>query len=143
MAGRENRDIGGTLCSKRGPYHYGLLSILYTMPEVPITIEAGPYHIYVKDTALLELISSSITITGDSGGTEGVDPHLKHEETLIFAECTISQLKTAPLRTLLRGGKPSVHCRCGTLNSPTFIRAFGDNARGIVCAGTNRPASIV
>ncbi|WP_392886284.1 hypothetical protein [Eubacterium limosum] len=125
----ENQDIGGTYVLSGDLIITDSLSIY--MPEVPITIEAGPYHIYVKDTALLELIGSNITITGD-GGTEGLI-RTSSMGTLIFAECNITAENGTAL--FYEGGKPtnwSIYIG-GTLNSPTFIQAFGDNARGIVC----------
>lgn len=125
----ENQNIGGTYILNGDLIITDSLSIY--MPEAPITIEAGPYHIYVEDTALLELIGSNLTITGD-GGTEGLI-RISSKGTLIFAECSITAENGTAL--FYEGGSPtnwSIDIG-GTLYAPTFIQAFGDNARGIVC----------
>ena len=125
----ENQDIGGTYVLSGDLIITDSLSIY--MPDAPITIEDGPYHIYVEDTALLELIGSNITITGD-GGTEGLI-RTSSMGTLIFAECSITAKNGTGL--FYEGGEPtswSIDVG-GTLHAPTFIQAFGDNARGIVC----------
>lgn len=125
----ENQNIGGTYILNGDLIITDSLSIY--MPEAPITIEAGPYHIYVEDTALLELIGSNLTITGD-GGTEGLI-RTSSMGTLVFAECSITAKNGTAL--FYEGGSPtnwSIDIG-GTLYAPTFIQAFGDNARGIVC----------
>ncbi len=98
----ENQDIGGTYVLRGDLIITDSLSIY--MPDAPITIEAGPYHIYVEDTALLELIGSNITITGD-GGTEGLI-RTSSMGTLIFAECSITAKNGTGL--FYEGGEPTL-----------------------------------
>lgn len=125
----ENQDTGGTYVLDGDLVITDYLSIY--MPEAPIAIEAGPYHIYVRDTALLELVGGNIAITGD-GGAEGLI-RTSSMGTLIFAECSITAENGTAL--FYEGGEPtswSIDIG-GTLNAPTHIQACGENARGIVC----------
>lgn len=125
----ENQDTGGTYILTEDLVITRSLSIY--RPGAPIAIDAGPYHIYVKDTALLELIGSNITITGE-GGAEGLI-RTSPMGVLILEACSI----TAESGTALfyEGGDPtswSINIG-GTLSAPATIAAYGENARGIVC----------
>ncbi|WP_195269411.1 hypothetical protein [Eubacterium sp. 1001713B170207_170306_E7] len=125
----ENQDTGGTYVLDEDLVITDYLSVY--LPQVPIIIEAGPHHIYVKDTALLEIIGGNITITG-AGGAEGLI-RISPMGTLLFEACRMTAENGTAL--FYEGGDPtnwSIYVGA-SLNGPTTIQAYGENARGIVC----------